>query len=376
MHVQVKPELLRWACARSRCDEEVLRSRFPKLSAWKEGHTQPTLRQLEAFARATHVSFGCLFLPEPPEESLPIADFRERRPGPPSGELLDTLYAAQRRQDWFREYATTERLEALAWVGAASLEMRPADVASGLRQRLCFEVEERQSFASWEAATSALTQRVQELGVLLSVSGIVGSHTQRKLKPEEFRGFSLVDSLAPFIFINGADHKAAHAFTLCHELAHLALGYSGVSNEELATFRTEQVEVWCDAVASEVLAPSPYVGGVHNGTAVKQQAQVLTRKLKVSPLVAVRRVAEQAQLSEHAYSECYQAAFAALPTRAGGGGGSFYATTLRRVGRRFARDVIVSTLEGKTTYLEAFRLLGIRNSTTFGELSRILGVTT
>jgi Zn-dependent peptidase ImmA (M78 family)/transcriptional regulator with XRE-family HTH domain len=372
--VQVKPELLRWACERSRIDELELRVRFPQVEAWERGEKQPTIKQLEAFAKATHVPFGYMFLAEAPEEPLPIADCRERSPGPPSGDLLDTIYAAQRRQDWFKEYATSERLDAIGWIGSVALNTKPSEVAAQLRKRLGFEPGQRKEHSNWETATRALADRVEALGVVVSVSGTVGSNTRRKLDPEEFRGFSLVDPLAPYVFVNGADYGAAHAFTLCHELAHLALGRPGLSNEDLGEFRHEQVEVWCDAVASEILTPSEHVAAARDEKGVLRTAHELTRELRVSPLVAVRRVVERSELPGRTFERCFSAAVEALPKASVSAGGNFYATALKRVGHRFARDVIASALEGNTTFTEAFRLLGVRNSTAFQELSRRVGL--
>ena len=78
VRVDIAPNLLRWAVKRAHWDEETVRKRAPKLDAWIDGTTRPTLKQVEKFAAATHASFGMLFLPEPPVEDIPIPDMRRR----------------------------------------------------------------------------------------------------------------------------------------------------------------------------------------------------------------------------------------------------------------------------------------------------------
>jgi len=63
--VAVQPEMLRWACERAGFDIDALTHRIPQLPAWERGEKQPTFKQLEAFAKATHTPFGFLFLAEP-----------------------------------------------------------------------------------------------------------------------------------------------------------------------------------------------------------------------------------------------------------------------------------------------------------------------
>ena len=67
---------------------------------------------------------------------------------------------------------------------------------------------------------------------------------------EEFRGFTLLDSYAPIIFINGRDSNNGKLFTLIHEFCHILLGKEGVSDSSS--------EPYCNMFAGEFLVQSLY----------------------------------------------------------------------------------------------------------------------
>jgi transcriptional regulator with XRE-family HTH domain len=166
--VNVGPELLRSARERAGMSVFELGKRFPKLVLWERGEARPTLKQLEEFAKITHTPIGFLFLPEPPEERLPIRDLRTVVHGParPSPDLLDTIYAMQRRQDWLRE----ERLECeagpLELVGSARLSDDPSAVGREMRRITGLGEGWASAVSTWEDAVSELRRRIEQLGVM------------------------------------------------------------------------------------------------------------------------------------------------------------------------------------------------------------------
>ncbi|WP_235366001.1 ImmA/IrrE family metallo-endopeptidase, partial [Proteus terrae] len=92
---------------------------------------------------------------------------------------------------------------------------------------------------------------IENAGILVFKNGIVRNNTKRRLNIEEFRGFSIVDPIAPAVFINGADSFSAQIFTLFHEVAHIWIGKGGISDWDY----DNKIEAFCNKVAAYILMP-------------------------------------------------------------------------------------------------------------------------
>ncbi len=374
----MKPAVVRWARERSGKDMSDLAKRFPKLPQWEGGEAQPTFKQLERFAKATLTPFGALFLEEPPDDKLPVADFRTlkgQQPARPSAALMTTVQQMQRRQEWMREYLIEAGEEPLAFVRTVTLASSRVDAANNIRRTLGVDDGWASTHSTWSAALVGLRRAVEEIGVLVVVNGVVENNTRQKLDPEEFRGFVLCDDYAPLIFINGADFTSAQMFTLAHELAHLWLGTGGVFNLVDLQPYDDDVERFCNEVAAEVLIPGDELDGCWPSVAKSAEPfQALARRFKVSPLVAARRVSDRKLMARDDFYE-FLGRYTADERRRSAqqsSGGNFYNAQRGRVGRRFGSAVIRAAREGRLLYRDAYRLTGLHGRS-FDQFAQTLG---
>ena len=377
--VAVRPELLRWARERGRVEIHDLVHRFPNLPDWEAGRAAPTLRQLEAFAHATHAPFGFLLLDTPPVEPVPIPDFRTRdakRVEAPSADLLDTIFACQERQDWYREHLRAESAGRLPFVGAARVGDDVVTTAAAISAALGFDLAARRRAGTWEDALRDFVDQAEALGILVMRNGVVGNNTHRKLDAGEFRGFTLADEIAPLVFVNGADTKSAQMFTLAHELVHVWSGETGLGDESPRDTPGSAREAWCDRVAAELLVPAAVMRSEFDRhQLIAAEMLRLARRFKVSTLVVLRRAHDIGAVNEAAFHRAYDAELERLQALRdqGVGGGNFHFTEAARVSRTFARALVTSTLEGRTLYRDAFRMLGISKAETFRDFGQVVG---
>lgn len=366
--ISVSETVIRWALDRSN-KKSSIEQRFPKLAEWLSGSSNPTMRQLEALARATSTPLGYFFLPEPPEEHLSIPHFRtidSEHPYRPSPDLLETVQEMERRQAWMREYLIEEGQEPLDFVGSAQLTIEPEQLAEDMRGILGLTKDWAADQSRWTDALRHLQSKIEAAGILVIVSGIVGNNTHRRLDPVEFRGFVLVDEYAPLVFVNGADGKAAQMFTLAHELAHIWFGSSAAFDLRELQPSENKTEKACNRVAAEFLVPANQLFDLW--PSVEQQPerfQAIARHFKVSELVSVRRTLDLGLITRNEFSDFYRN-YQEKQRRAaaqGQEGGNFYATQNMRIGRRFAEIVIRAAREGKILYRDAYRLTGLYGKT-------------
>lgn len=368
--ITLQPQVLRWARERAGLDPETL-ARKVKVTPeavleWEESG-EIRLTQVDKLAHSTHIPLGFLYLPEPIQDELSIPDFRtvnDQSVPSPSPDLIETVQLMQRRQDWLREELIEQGQEKVPLVGSLKLDTPPEQAAVGLRESLSLESNWAESKSSWTDALAYLRDVIEAAGVVVVFNGVVGNNTHRKLDPSEFRGFALADSYAPLIFVNGADAKAAQLFTLVHELAHICIQESGVSNFEALQPLSHDVEFSCNAIAAEFLVPARKLQELWADRPVDEDPyEWLARRFRVSSIVAARRTLDLGLISKEDFFQFYQSWQESewSSKQARSPGGNFMNNQNVRIGKLFGTAVIRAVREGRLTYREAYSLTNLKS---------------
>ena len=260
---KVNPEIIVWARETAGLTQEEAAKKLgfqdsskssatEKLAALENGDNEPSRPQLlkmEAQYRRPLLTF---YLAKPPIRGSRGVDFRTLSNDRLASDeaLLDALVREVRaRQGMVRAVLEDEdEAEPLPFIGSHRIEDGPEAVLASLKSLLGLDSKEYRAEPNAVAAFELLRRRAEAAGIFVLLKGDLGNHVSA-IDTRIFRGFSIADTVAPFLVINDQDAKPAWSFTLLHETVHLLLGQTGVSGP----FGDSEVERFCNDVAGEFL---------------------------------------------------------------------------------------------------------------------------
>ena len=357
-------DILNWAIVRAGYNVQTFTEKHPKFKKIILGEKSPTLKQLEDFSKKVYVPFGYLFLSEPPKESLPIPFFRSELVDEPIGiNVYDTILLLQQRQNWLKDYLLDNNFQKLSFVGKYKNENNINLIVDDIRTTLNLKENWAANFKTWEEALIHLTNTIEGLGIISIFNGIVENNTHRTIPVSECRGFVLVDEIAPFMFINNGDFKAAQMFTIIHELAHIWTGYSAGFDFRKMQPANNPIEILCDKVAAEFLVPTKLFNALWKQK--PNNIQYLSKYFKVSEIVIARRALDTHKWTKqhffNFYNEYKQREF--IKKENSSKGGDFYATAKKRLSITFVAHIKQAVTSGQLLYRDAYKLTSMKGDT-------------
>jgi len=372
--LQISPNVLRWAADQRGLSIDALMDLLGTPSKHDDFLAgKLSIAQTEKLAKKTHIPFGYFFLDTPPDtppRTLP--DLRQTlNPEPLSADFIDVLDDVLRKQQWYLEYLQDQGVQQLDFVGKYSFNVKlPAEqIAVDIKNTLGLGDHERKQCKNYAEFFTLLSEKAESIGILVFKNSIVKSNTHRNLSVTEFRGFAIADPLAPLVFINGKNSEAAWIFTLAHELAHIWLGESGVSDIPAQPQKNaNSLEAYCNRIAAELLTPTALFLDAWE-QAVPPQFNALSKTFKVSKLVIARRALDLGKIDWATYQAVAQASH---KQKTAGGGDPYHSYPVRN-SKRLTRALVATAMSGGIMLREAASLLNVRTDTVM-ELSKRLGI--
>jgi Zn-dependent peptidase ImmA (M78 family) len=369
----VTPDLLKWARLTAKYSLEdaafKLKIDTTKLLDWEEGNKSPTVTQAEKMSKLYKRPLAVFFLPVPPERFETLRDFRKSSRSEDFNTALSFLMREiLAKQSWISDFRKEEGELPHEFVGKFSLNDTHEVVATNIRKMLRNDECPRQV-----DILKYCVEKAESNGIFVSQASYVNSRLL--LEIEDVRGFAISDSYAPYIFINSRDSKNAQLFTLIHELAHIWIGESGVSDLNLYSVMGgnaldyETTEYFCNEVAANVLMPKEKihtsVDGMQNIGI--NEVDILSDKFRVSSYAMLVRLRNLGLIKFKTFmtlkeqlSDRYKKYVAQSSAKSSSGGPNYNLLTIRKNSKSFSRIIYNLYRGGRISGSEASDLLSIK----------------
>lgn len=229
----------------------------PRLLSIEEGRALPTFSELQKLSKKYDRSLGILLGDSIPEDDyIALPFFRKSDKTEYDSALTMYIRDIQDKQDWARNYLISEGGMPLDFIGTVRISDDITYTAQTIKRVLSFP--EYTQFTDNKKYLKAITQAIEEHNIFISITG--SNQSNKSISLEQAQGFAISDDFAPFIFVNTKNTTNAKIFTLVHEIVHLFINQSGISENPL-NYRTPDcpediIENFCNDVAGEILLPS------------------------------------------------------------------------------------------------------------------------
>ncbi|MFT4804712.1 MAG: Zn-dependent peptidase ImmA (M78 family)/transcriptional regulator with XRE-family HTH domain [Psychroserpens sp.] len=375
----ITPNVLKWARESARMTEEVAASKVSvsvdRLAEWENGENQPTIRQAQNLAKAYKRPFSILFLPEIPRDFQPLQDFRKNGSKPLSTSSIFIIREIQQKQSWISDTNEENAEDKLPFVGKYSLNDNPKVIANDIIQTLGITAghyESQNPIKEW-------ITKAESKGIFISRTSFI--HSRLKLDSEELQGFAIADPYAPFVFINSDDWNAPQLFTLVHELAHIWIAETGISNNIELDFKKpsdfNNVEWFCNEIAANALIPETIIKNLDIRVFIDSKSvfnaaraigvssfSFLVRALNLSiiSLPSYKRLKAQADIDFKEYLKIEAEKKARQKAKENSGGPNYFLLQLNRNSRLFTQTVLDAFRGGLIEPTLASNLLNVQTN--------------
>lgn len=370
----INPQVLKWARETAKFTLEAASTKskisIENLTAWEsvEADAFPTISQAEKLAKLYRRPLAVLYLPIIPKDFQTLSDFRSDGKGDYSTALVFMMREIQEKQQWLKDAMKDTGEEPLNFVGKFMSKSNAKAIAEDIRKMLDIHTNDfgkKTPLRYW-------IDKAESKRIFISLSSNI--HSRLKLDSSEIKGFAIADQYAPFIFINSQDWDNAQLFTLVHELAHIWINASGVSNNIEINFRDKSninpVELLCNEVAATALIPQNDVANLLKGQIINFNAiSQVSKVFGVSNLTMINRLygLNEIDFTRYEYFKTeansqYQlyAKREEQKQESSDGSPNFYILQARRNGKAFAKIVLDFYKGGYITGLEASNLLNVK----------------
>ncbi|MDD3637506.1 MAG: XRE family transcriptional regulator [Bacteroidales bacterium] len=373
----ITAKVFKWARESAKITEEIAASKaavpIEKFREWETGNDYPTIKQAQKLAKAYKRPFALFFLPDVPTDFQPLQDFRKTGSKELSTSSIFIIREIQQKQAWIREVNEENDENKVPFIGKYSIKDNPKIVAQDILNELNINplyYKSNNPILEW-------IEKAESKGVFISRTSFI--HSRLKLDSNEIQGFAIADGYAPFVFINSEDWNAPQLFTLVHELAHLWISESGISNDIEPAIKNSNdynpIELFCNEVAANALIPIDFINNLDkdafdNAKEVFKNAKsigvssfaflVRALNLNIISLTDYKKLKHQSDIEYNEFLKREENKKLEQKLHKKSGGPNYYLLQLNRNSRLFTQTVIDSFRGGIIEPSLASNLLNVK----------------